>query len=995
MFSDMQVAVRELKDYDTRTIDNPLELLTDVEKLMHVPRKAVYPTLALLETISSLLSLRQESEEGLMSYLERFKSERNVVIGLFGKKLLDGHVENMPAYADLNSIADAADRSRQQQTMKDESLKKFFGLMFLKQSDQSKYGHLLKEFRQSYTNKQRDVYPEDLTCMFDVMRTVEVKKAKPKSAPKNVEKDEDIVQPGAGSFAQTGATKKSEDKEAQKEAHCYACGEPGGYVTDCKLRKNIVEKDWFKNTGKEHYKIDGSVHTQIVKSIKIAAATKKVVKKVGFCGAQVVEVQSGITLDSGSAISLFKDNGDIRFDSDGFGCNGTVHVSEVEGFTKKEVEQLVQQIFGSAEHNDNVASADVRMMKYDKTADLNSEGVVLSGIEVLNSEGVVLSDIVVLNSEGVVLSDPENEECVNTYSPEDDCYIVREPVGEPSAEVRIDKYINEPIAEVRIDKYDTLSSKVPFEEVWEEPIVALDNVPNEDLALATPIMVNVFGNKKTDTNNSFPDVIGSEDPEVKEYKETLQQQFYEAWFAGVGVKYDKYHREYKIYKPISMINGTACANNQPCALKLGQHRLIVEIGNRYREASHSWEANTTRKSKFRYNVADVAAQYLCNANPNYGAEVRKMKYVKEYRGRRPVGFSADVRINTYANTSVTSALGGSFPDQVMYMAALSEFQQSKDKCNDSSSLHHGKGIAYLIGSLEGTEVCGSQAIKANDSAGVRGHKYATAIRANDSADVRGRKYMSGPMDADGSADVRIYKYGNTSPRSEGALMSNFGTCNENAYSHVKEKDAVLAKDGNNIPFDRSDELLRTPLMQAIFRYAIKCESLEACNQSKDLAASDVFAMCVLPAICGGEWKSIFDSMFHGRWRRLIVVCSINVFLTCAKIFVPSDDVSLIGLDTWYSEKGISRRFRNLERSWCRWRRLIVVLSLRLQQWMTPSVSIAAGLRCRTVENDFVLRFVHEMEGARSSARPPGQPELRKLGKMFFLPKNRSTYVEMW
>ena len=30
---DMQVAVRELIDYDTRTIDNPLELLTDVEKL--------------------------------------------------------------------------------------------------------------------------------------------------------------------------------------------------------------------------------------------------------------------------------------------------------------------------------------------------------------------------------------------------------------------------------------------------------------------------------------------------------------------------------------------------------------------------------------------------------------------------------------------------------------------------------------------------------------------------------------------------------------------------------------------------------------------------------------------------------------------------------------------------------------------------------------------------------------------------------------------------
>ena len=48
---DMQVALCDLIDYDTRTLDNQLELLIDIEKLMHVPRKAMYPTLALLETI--------------------------------------------------------------------------------------------------------------------------------------------------------------------------------------------------------------------------------------------------------------------------------------------------------------------------------------------------------------------------------------------------------------------------------------------------------------------------------------------------------------------------------------------------------------------------------------------------------------------------------------------------------------------------------------------------------------------------------------------------------------------------------------------------------------------------------------------------------------------------------------------------------------------------------------------------------------------------------
>ena len=36
-----------------------------------------------------------------------------------------------------------------------------------------------------------------------------------------------------------------------------------------------------------------------------------------------------------------------------------------------------------------------------------------------------------------------------------------------------------------------------------------------------------------------------------------------------------------------------------------------------------------------------------------------------------------------------------------------------------------------------------------------------------------------------------------------------------------------------------------------------------------------------------------------------------------------------------------------------------------------------------------------MVGAWNSARPPGRIDLRKLWKIIFLPKNWSTYVEMW
>ena len=86
---DMQLALKELPDFDSRVRDDPLELLREAERLTHVPKKALYPILALVETLAGLPALRQGEKEGLLNYLERFKSEKNVVRILFGDLILD------------------------------------------------------------------------------------------------------------------------------------------------------------------------------------------------------------------------------------------------------------------------------------------------------------------------------------------------------------------------------------------------------------------------------------------------------------------------------------------------------------------------------------------------------------------------------------------------------------------------------------------------------------------------------------------------------------------------------------------------------------------------------------------------------------------------------------------------------------------------------------------------------------------------------------------
>ena len=110
--SQMQLAIKELPNYESEVLDDPLKLLEEVEKLMHVPRKVVYPVLTLIETLSNLMSCRQGESDSLLTYLEKFKSEKNVVVSLFGEGMLNGHVESTQDYKNI-SDANATQQARE------------------------------------------------------------------------------------------------------------------------------------------------------------------------------------------------------------------------------------------------------------------------------------------------------------------------------------------------------------------------------------------------------------------------------------------------------------------------------------------------------------------------------------------------------------------------------------------------------------------------------------------------------------------------------------------------------------------------------------------------------------------------------------------------------------------------------------------------------------------------------------------------------------------
>lgn len=77
--SELKISLQELSNFESQTREDLIQLLESVEHLMHVPMRALYPILRLTENLASMMKIKQGNNEGLLNYLERFKSEQNVM----------------------------------------------------------------------------------------------------------------------------------------------------------------------------------------------------------------------------------------------------------------------------------------------------------------------------------------------------------------------------------------------------------------------------------------------------------------------------------------------------------------------------------------------------------------------------------------------------------------------------------------------------------------------------------------------------------------------------------------------------------------------------------------------------------------------------------------------------------------------------------------------------------------------------------------------------
>ena len=305
----MKVALQELPNFEEEIEDDPLKLLESIVLLMHTPMRALYPHMGLIEAIARLVNMCQYENEDMISYVERFKQERQIVKSLMGRGCLDYFIKNMSKYKKEKEI-------KKKEEVLENAFKVFTSIIFAQGTYSKKYRTMLEQWRSQY-GEGRDQYPKSLQAIVDAMQ---LHKNDDRKLTKSGAKHRISGDDGGGGENATLFAEKSLEKR------CYACGSKEYVLTNCTHKDNILRSQWYDRTNREftlHQSEGNDNDNQLVASnANVSVISRMSATGVAWSGAQFysklclnkntkksscgAHENDVVILDSRSTDSLFK-----------------------------------------------------------------------------------------------------------------------------------------------------------------------------------------------------------------------------------------------------------------------------------------------------------------------------------------------------------------------------------------------------------------------------------------------------------------------------------------------------------------------------------------------------------------------------------------------------------------------------------------------------------------------------------------------------------------
>jgi hypothetical protein len=236
----MQTRIEETTEFELKIRNDPWLLMETIKLRMYGQVRAKYEFVQPTDTLLQFLTLKQEHGESLGDYNKRFNQGQDNLKGIFGTKFLNEYITKTEKY---KAESDQDKRTELQQ----KSYKTWCSYVYLKNSDQNKYGTLKKSLQSQYA-LGNDQYPITISKMTDVLTNhswdnayaIATKKRKESSGSKTNTPTTPIIDTQTEGVVLT----QNEKEDKKKNATCFCCGEKGHYSPQCPKRDETEHKDW-------------------------------------------------------------------------------------------------------------------------------------------------------------------------------------------------------------------------------------------------------------------------------------------------------------------------------------------------------------------------------------------------------------------------------------------------------------------------------------------------------------------------------------------------------------------------------------------------------------------------------------------------------------------------------------------------------------------------------------------------------------------------------
>jgi transposase-like protein len=180
-----------------------------------------YEMTVILDSMKTMLNIRQKDQESLTDYTKRFKTARDLMVSQNGgPPVLTRFVDSMQG---VNKNI-----QKDYQRFQEIAFEQFMANTYLENSDQNKYGTLMNNLKQQQS-LQNDQYPKTLIDATNVLSTHKFDYTNKKHQDKNRRREEYEEVP--------------ELSFAQLEGRCYSCGQIGHNLPKC-LNMNKPKEEW-------------------------------------------------------------------------------------------------------------------------------------------------------------------------------------------------------------------------------------------------------------------------------------------------------------------------------------------------------------------------------------------------------------------------------------------------------------------------------------------------------------------------------------------------------------------------------------------------------------------------------------------------------------------------------------------------------------------------------------------------------------------------------